>query len=66
MMDLAKYLETTKKELANIKTIYPYFVVLNNTTREGIENLLSNFKQQKYFEIKKDWYIFHEIRSHTD
>ncbi|MBI5421230.1 MAG: hypothetical protein HZA35_02850 [Parcubacteria group bacterium] len=42
------------KELANIKTIYPYFVVLDNATKEDIEQLLKDFHQKKYFEIKAD------------
>jgi len=40
------------KELANIKTIYPYFVVLDKATRNDIDELLSHFHQKKYFEIK--------------
>lgn len=42
------------KELADIKTIYPYFLVLDNSNEQQIEDLLSDFKQEKYFEIKKD------------
>jgi hypothetical protein len=41
------------KELADIKTIYPYFLVLDKADRKDIESLLSNFKQEKYFEIKR-------------
>lgn len=41
------------KELANIKTIYPYFLVLDSATRNEIEILLNEFKQEKYFEIAK-------------
>jgi hypothetical protein len=39
------------KELANIKTIYPYFVVLNQSTKEDIHSLLGQFNQHKHFEI---------------
>lgn len=41
------------KELANIKTIYPYFIVLNNATKQDIELLLQQFKQKKYFDVRK-------------
>jgi hypothetical protein len=39
------------KELANIKNIYPYFLVFNNIEREEIKKYLKYFKQEKYFEI---------------
>jgi hypothetical protein len=39
------------KELANIQTIYPYFITLHNQSRQKITELLENFNQQKYFEI---------------
>jgi hypothetical protein len=42
------------KELANIKTIYPYFVVLDKADKKDIEGLLERFQQKKYFEIKQD------------
>lgn len=42
------------KELADIKTIYPYFIVLNKANKKEIEELLEKFQQEKYFEIKKD------------
>lgn len=42
------------KELANIKTIYPYFIVLNKATNEEVYSLLEEFKQEKYFEIKEE------------
>jgi hypothetical protein len=40
------------KELANIKTIYPYFVVVEDATQEEIEKLLKKFEQRKYFEVR--------------
>lgn len=47
------------KELANIKTIYPYFIVLNNAAKKDIEGLLKQFQQEKYFEVrKKDFEIY--------
>lgn len=39
------------KELANIETVYPYFVVCNNITKEQINELLSRTEKQKYFEF---------------
>lgn len=41
------------KELANIKTIYPYFLVLDSAEKKEIDGLLKDFGQEKYFEIKK-------------
>lgn len=41
------------KELANIKTIYPYFVVLNKAEKSDIESLLNKFEQEKYFEVTR-------------
>ncbi len=41
------------KELANIKTIYPYFLVLDKAQKNEIKDLLENFSQEKYFEISK-------------
>jgi len=38
------------KELANIETVYPYFIVLNNETPENINSLLVKTEKQKYFE----------------
>lgn len=42
------------KELANIQTVYPYFVVLNNATNEEIMSLLSQNDKQKYFKYEND------------
>ena len=44
------------KELANIETIYPYFVVCKNSNRDEIMELLSQTDRQKYFEISNDKY----------
>ena len=41
------------KELANIQTIYPYFLVLKKAQPSDIKGLLEDFKQDKYFEIQK-------------
>lgn len=41
------------KELANIKTVYPYFVVLEHATRTDIESLLESFGQKTYFEVSE-------------
>ena len=40
------------KELANIETVYPYFIVLNNAKEEQIQALLSRTDKDKYFEFK--------------
>lgn len=44
------------KELANIETVYPYFIVLNNETRENIDELLSKAEKQRYFEFSNNDY----------
>ncbi len=44
------------KELANIETVYPYFIVLNNETKEHINELLAKTENQKYFEFKNKDY----------
>lgn len=38
------------KELAHIKTIYPYFVVLHDASQSDVLRLLSQFHEEKYFE----------------
>lgn len=44
------------KELANIETVYPYFIVCDNATKEDIAELLSRTEKQKYFEFINDKY----------
>lgn len=44
------------KELANIETVYPYFVVCDNATKEEISDLLSRTEKQKYFEFVNEKY----------
>lgn len=44
------------KELANIETIYPYFIVLNKATKANIQALLSRTDKQKYFEFSNKDY----------
>lgn len=44
------------KELANIETVYPYFIVLNNAKEEQIQALLSRTDKDKYFEFKNKNY----------
>lgn len=44
------------KELAHIETIYPYFVVCDNATKENISDLLSRTEKQKYFEFNNAKY----------
>ncbi|MCK5021821.1 MAG: hypothetical protein KAR54_01050 [Candidatus Pacebacteria bacterium] len=42
------------KELANIKNVYPYFVVLEEASDDDINSLLESFGEEKRFEIKKN------------
>ncbi len=44
------------KELANIETVYPYFIVCSNATKENMQELLSKTEKQKYFEFKNSNY----------
>ena len=44
------------KELAHIETVYPYFIVCDNVTKEEIADLLSRTEKQKYFEFVNDKY----------
>jgi hypothetical protein len=42
------------KELANIKTIYPYFVTLEHASRGDVDALLSQFGEKKYLEVASE------------
>lgn len=44
------------KELANIETVYPYFIVLNDETKENLSLLLKKTEGQKYFEYENEHY----------
>lgn len=44
------------KELANIETVYPYFIVLNNESKENIKVLLDKTEKEKYFEYNNEDY----------
>lgn len=44
------------KELANIETIYPYFIVCEDATHEEMSTLLSRTERQKYFEFDNSKY----------
>lgn len=44
------------KELANIETVYPYFIVLKNASKDELSELLSRVEKQKYFEFDNDKY----------
>lgn len=44
------------KELADIKTVYPYFVVFEDTTKEDMENFLFKIENIKYFEFSNNKY----------
>jgi hypothetical protein len=41
------------KELANIKTIYPYFIVLEKAAQKEIKAIFDEFKEKEYFEVRK-------------
>lgn len=47
------------KELANIKNVYPYFIVLNNCKISDIDYLISKTENQKYFEYANDKFEVH-------
>ena len=49
------------KELANIKTVYPYLIVLHNASKDEIEALLSQTEGQNYYESKNE--SFEVLRS---
>jgi len=44
------------KELANIETVYPYFIVCNKAQDEYIFDLLNKNESQKYFEFRSNKY----------
>lgn len=44
------------KELANIETVYPYFVVCDKITKDEMAELLSRTEKQKYFEFNNKNY----------
>lgn len=44
------------KELANIETVYPYFVVCENSSKNEISDMVARTEKQKYFEFTNDKY----------
>lgn len=44
------------KELANIETVYPYFIVCDDATDAELSDLLSRTEKQKYFEFRNENY----------
>ncbi|MDO5480586.1 MAG: hypothetical protein Q4F58_02895 [Candidatus Saccharibacteria bacterium] len=44
------------KELAGIKSVYPYFIVLEKATQADMQQLLSKTEGQQYFEFKNSKY----------
>jgi len=60
------------KELANIKTIYPYFVVVKDASAAEVSGLLRQFEQKKYFEIKNEHFdifrgdIYYVVNNKTE
>lgn len=41
------------KELADIKTIYPYFVVLKDSSEQEAKEVIGQFGEKKYFEVRR-------------
>lgn len=44
------------KELANIETVFPYFIICDNASKEEINELLARTEKQKYFEFTNEKY----------
>lgn len=44
------------KELANIETVYPYFIELDKATKDQMADLLSRTEKQKYSEFNNEKY----------
>ncbi|MBQ3294483.1 hypothetical protein IJG98_02030 [Candidatus Saccharibacteria bacterium] len=44
------------KELAGIKNVYPYFIVLDKATKNEMQALMERTDKQKYFEFDNDKY----------
>lgn len=44
------------KELANIETVYPYFIVLNKASKNDMATLLAKTEKEKYFEFSNKDY----------
>ena len=44
------------KELANIATVYPYFIVFDNASSDEISDMLARTEKQKYYEFSNPKY----------
>lgn len=44
------------KELANIKTVYPYFVTVTDAGKDRVDDLFEEFGQKQYFAVNNDEY----------
>lgn len=44
------------KELADIKTVYPYFIVLKNATEKNLSELIERTEKQEYFRFSNEHY----------
>lgn len=44
------------KELANIETVYPYFIICDKATKDDMNELLARTEKQKYFEFQNTNY----------
>ena len=47
------------KELANIKNVYPYFLVLDNASVEQIDELFTAYKEPRQFDIESETFNIH-------
>ncbi len=41
------------KELASIKTIYPYFIILQKASQENVHAIFEEFHEKEYFDVRK-------------
>lgn len=44
------------KELSNIQTVYPYFIIVNNASKDEMTSLLEKVDKQKYYEFSNEKY----------
>ena len=47
------------KELANIKTVYPYFVSVSDADQAAVDQLFVEFDQSQYFSVEEPTYRVH-------
>lgn len=47
------------KELEKVRTIYPYFIVIEKATKDDIEKLMEQFDQKKHFKVISKTFEIH-------